>query len=160
MRINRNIEGAIVVVSAMTSVALLLLSSCASHPNEIKTEYVSPFKYEDYGCDKIGSELARISKSIIELYRSLEAEAVADERQLAAGMIFLLPLLWLEGGDGVDAAEYSHLKGEFTALKDVALEKQCDPHIIPPDPDDQIKEEIRQQVLERKEGVHTTDDYY
>jgi len=73
------------------------------------------------------------------LYRSLEAEADADDAQLVSGVFFLLPLFWLEGGDGIDAAEYSRLKGEFTALKEVAIKKQCDPSIIPPDPEDQTK---------------------
>jgi hypothetical protein len=140
MQSSRHLEGAIVVVTSVLSMAFLALSSCASHPDKIQMEYVSPYKYEDYNCEKIGNELERVSRSLNELYRSLEAEAVADKRQMAGGMFFIVPLLWLEGGDGVDAAEYSHLRGEFMALKDVAIKKQCDPKIIPPDPKDQVKE--------------------
>jgi len=70
----------------------------------------------------------------------LEAEAATDDAQFWSGVVFLFPLFWLEGGDGIDAAEYSRLKGEFIALKDAAIKKQCDPQIIPPDPEDQIKE--------------------
>lgn len=133
-------EGAILAVSVVVGVALFVLSSCASHPHTITAEHVSSSKYEDYDCDKLASEFERVSKSITELYWSLEAEAATDDAQFWSGVVFLFPLFWLEGGDGIDAAEYSRLKGEFIALKDAAIKKQCDPQIIPPDPEDQIKE--------------------
>jgi hypothetical protein len=51
---------------------------------------------------------------------------------MAVGMILFWPaLFFLEGGDGPQAAEYGRLKGERDALERVAIQKKCDPAIIP-----------------------------
>ena len=45
---------------------------------------------------------------------------------MGIGLILFWPaLFFLEGGDGVNASQYSHLKGEFEALEQVAIQKDC-----------------------------------
>lgn len=69
----------------------------------------------------------------------MESEADADDAQMGVGLLLLWPtLFWLEGGDGPQAVEYSQLKGEFATLEKVAIEKKCDSHIIPPNPEEQL----------------------
>ena len=113
---------------------LLLLTGCASHPEDIQTQYVSSVGYKDYDCDQIGMEMTRISGRVTSLQTSLEEKADGDTAQMTAGMLLLWPtLFFLEGGDGPEAQEYSRLKGEFEALQQMNTQKKCDlPTALPP----------------------------
>jgi hypothetical protein len=110
----------------------LMLVGCASSPDKIQTSYVSPLQYKDYDCDQIAGELERVSRRANELHGSLKKTSDNDNAQMAVGMILFWPaLFFLEGGDGPEAAEYGRLKGERDALEKVAIQKKCDPAIIP-----------------------------
>ena len=62
-----------------------------------------------------------------ELTGVLNELASGDEAQMAIGMILFWPALFaLEGGDGVEAAEYSRIKGEINAMEQVAILKECE----------------------------------
>ncbi|MFN3545733.1 MAG: hypothetical protein ACK4UX_12870 [Thiobacillus sp.] len=119
--------------SKITGFALaLILAGCASSPDKIQTSYVSPLQYKDYDCDQVAGELERVSRRANELYGSLKKTSDNDTAQMAVGMILFWPALFLlEGGDGPEAAEYARLKGERDALEKVAIQKKCDPAIIP-----------------------------
>lgn len=109
------------------------LSGCASSPDKMAAAYVSPIQYQDYDCKQLGGELARVSRRAQELYGQLDKTASNDGAQMAVGLVLFWPaLFFLEGGDGPEAAEYSRLKGERDALEQVAIQKHCDPAIIPP----------------------------
>jgi len=109
------------------------LSGCASSPDKMASAYVSPIQYQDYDCKQVGAELKRVSRRAQELYGQLDKTASNDAAQMAVGMVLFWPaLFFLEGGDGPEAAEYARLKGERDALEQVAIQKQCDPGIIPP----------------------------
>jgi len=109
------------------------LSGCASSPDKMSAAYVSPIQYQDYDCKQVGAELTRVSRRAQELYGQLDKTASNDAAQMAVGMVLFWPaLFFLEGGDGPEAAEYTRLKGEREALEQVAIQKHCDPTIIPP----------------------------
>ena len=52
-------------------------------------------------------------------------------------MLFILPLFWLEGGDSPAAAEFTRVKGEHEALRQVSVAKKCS--ISSNSPDDIVK---------------------
>ena len=132
----------------------LIIEGCASHPDKLEASYVSPLQYKDYDCDQIAAEFERLSRRITQLYNSLESEADADDAQMGVGLILLWPtLFWLEGGDGPQATEYSQLKGEFSTLEEVAIQKKCNADIIPPKPEEQMIEKEKQKESERQEAV-------
>jgi hypothetical protein len=75
------------------------------------------------------------------LYNSLAAEAGADTAQMAIGLVLFWPaLFFLEGGDGPEAAEYARLKGEYEALRKIAVQRKISLNEIPPSPEQIIKE--------------------
>ena len=112
--------------------AAALLSACASSPDKMQTAYVSPLQYKDYDCTQIAGELERVSRRANELYGSLKTKSDNDNAQMAVGMLLLWPtLFFLEGGDGPEAVEYSRLKGERDALEKLAIQKKCDPAMMP-----------------------------
>lgn len=106
--------------------ALLLITACASQPDEIATHYVSPLQYQDYDCEQLSLEAARISRRASELHGSLKETADNDAAQMGVGLILFWPtLFFLEGGDGVQAQEYARLKGERDAIEKVSVQKKC-----------------------------------
>jgi hypothetical protein len=127
-----------------------LLSGCATNPNKISSSYVSPLKYKNYDCDQIAMEMDYVSQRTTELYNNLKKEASADAVQMGVGLVLFWPTLFLlEGGDGPEAAEYARLKGEYEALRKAAVEKKCDLSLLPPSPDELIKEKKEEAKEER-----------
>jgi len=102
------------------------LAACATEPEKIATASVSPLQYQGYSCKQIGMELNRVSTRANQLHGSLKKTADNDQAQMAAGMIIFWPaLFFLEGGDGPEAQEYAQLKGQYDALQQAAIEKNC-----------------------------------
>jgi len=109
-------------------IILIFMFGCASSPDSISTEYVSPLIYSDYTCDKLLVEEDRLSHKITALHASLDKTANNDAIQMGIGLILFWPaLLFLEGGDGAQAVEYARLKGESEAIYDAQRNKNC-PH--------------------------------
>ena len=108
------------------AIALVLVSGCATPPNEIAASDVSPFQYNHYTCDQISQDLSRKTRKVSALYTDLKSVADTDETQMAVGLILFWPtLFFLEGGDDARASEFAQLKGEIEALHQVAVEKSC-----------------------------------
>ena len=106
--------------------AILTASACATSPNKIAAQYVSPMQYQGYDCDQIGLEQSRIERRTNELYASLKNQANADKWQMGIGLVLFWPTLFmLEGGDGPEAVEYARLRGEYNALAEVSVYKKC-----------------------------------
>ena len=107
-------------------VSPLILTACATSPEDISAAYVSPLKYQKYDCDQLALELDYVGQRTNRLFKSLEDEADSDAWQMGVGMIIFWPALFaLEGGDGPEATEYAQLKGEFEALRTMAVQKKC-----------------------------------
>ena len=106
--------------------AALAISACATQPNKIPAQYVSPLLYNDYDCEQIAFEQSRIERRTSELYTSLKNEANADAWQMGIGLVLFWPTLFLlEGGDGPEATEYARLRGEYEAVQEVSVMKKC-----------------------------------
>jgi hypothetical protein len=113
-------------VAGAMSALVVMIGGCASQPDQMAKQYVSPIQYQALDCDQISLEMERTSRRINELYTSLKKTADDDAAQMGVGLILLWPtLFFLEGGDGPQAAEYSRLKGEYEALESVAIQKKC-----------------------------------
>ena len=123
-----------------TLLVMTLITACASSPKKISTAYVSPLKYKDYDCDQIAMEMDHVGRRTTELFHSLKKDAKADKWQMGIGLILFWPTLFLlEGGDGPEATEYAQLKGEYNALREVAVSKKCDLTQLPAPPEEIIK---------------------
>ena len=121
-------------------ITTILVTGCATSPDNLPTTYISPLKYKKYDCEQLTEEIDNVSHRVATLYTSLDNKADNDTAQ-AAGAILLWPtLFFLEGGDGVEATEYSNLKGEYEAIRVAMLRKKCSTEFLPPSPDEIIKE--------------------
>ena len=106
----------------------------------MEASYVSPYKYKDYDEDQIIMEMDHVARRTNELYYSLKKESTNDNAQMAIGLLLFWPaLFFLEGGDGPEAAEYARLKGEYEALRTVAVQKKISFNKLPPSPEQLIE---------------------
>ena len=127
-------------VISLPLVVAILLSGCATKPSEIGASYVSPYKYKDYDEEQIIMEMDHVGRRTNELYYSLKKEASSDSAQMAVGLLLFWPaLFFLEGGDGPEAAEYARLKGEYEALRTVAVQRKISLDMLPPSPEEIVK---------------------
>jgi hypothetical protein len=117
---------------SLVLLASVIISACASSPDDMQTQYVSEFQYQNHDCDQLAFEEKRITSRVSVLYDSLYEKAGDDAGQMGIGLIFFWPALFLlEGGDGPEADEFSRLKGEHQAIERVAFEKKCGLNITP-----------------------------
>jgi len=106
--------------------ALLGVSACASNPDKMSASYVSPVAYQKHSCSQLTEEARRVGRRTSELYGTLQKDASNDTAQMAVGLILFWPtLFFLEGGDGPQAAEYQRLKGEYEAIEQASIAKNC-----------------------------------
>ncbi|ODS56448.1 MAG: hypothetical protein ABS36_08675 [Acidobacteria bacterium SCN 69-37] len=110
---------------ALIALAALALTACASHTNEIPAAYVSPLQYQDYSCKQIGAELRRVSARAQQVAHDVDKNASGDSTAMAVGLVLFWPALFFIDGDTPQAQEYARLKGEFDALEQVAIQKDC-----------------------------------
>ena len=120
---------------------LSIITGCATSPDKISATYVSPLKYKDYDNDQIVMEMDYIGQRTAELYYQLDKEAKSDQGQMALGLLIFWPaLFFLEGGDGPQAAEYARLKGEYEALRKIAIQRKIGFELMPKSPEEIIKD--------------------
>lgn len=105
--------------NTVISLALVLgLSACASAPEDIAATYVSPNEFNGLTCNELEDEMRGLSRRVAILTGKLDEEANADNVQMGVGLVLFWPaLFFLEGGDGVEAAEYALLKGKYEAVE-------------------------------------------
>ena len=128
------------IILSILVISSILISGCATKPEKIGASYVSPLKYRDYDEEMIIIEMDHLSRRTNELFYSLSKEAKSDTTQMAVGLLLFWPaLFFLEGGDGPEAVEYARLKGEYEALRTVAVQKKISLDTLPPSPEEIIK---------------------
>ena len=118
------------ILSHSRPLVVLVLASflvgCAIAPKatrEYEATYVSPLKYKDYTCERIAVEVPPRVKEASELRYKLDRDAGDDNFQLFAFVMF--PMAIFQTDLWNPAAQYSQLKGELEALKQVAVQKDC-----------------------------------
>lgn len=112
--------------------ALLFLSACAKSTNEIQAQYISPLTYQDYTCKQMQMEMRSLSRRVSEVSGQVNKTASDDNAQMGIGLVLFWPALFFLDGDTPQANEYARLKGEFEALEQAAVQKECGFHIERP----------------------------
>lgn len=110
-------------VSAVV-ISAFLLSSCASAPDKISAQYVSPLVYQDLSCRQIRGELERVSRKVQEITGVQDKESSKDAWAMGVGLVVFWPALFFLIGDD-KKEELGHLKGEYEALEQTAIKKDC-----------------------------------
>jgi hypothetical protein len=112
-----------------SALLLIALSACADHPDKIPASYVSPMQYEGYKCKQIAAEMQRVSSRVTEIGGQQERAASNSDVEMGVGLVLFWPALFFLDSHSAQAAEYGRLKGEFNALEQAGIQKNCALHI-------------------------------
>jgi len=113
------------LIRSLSLFPAILLVGCAHSSEEIAAKPVPTSTFDSYECTKVVSESDRISARLAELKTEVDETADDDELTTTVGILVFPPLLFFLKGDGADANEYGRLKGEYAALQEAAVQKQC-----------------------------------
>jgi len=103
----------------------IFISSCASKPEDIAPTYVSPLQYEQYTCDQLGAEAARLSGRAAEISGVQQKKASGDAVAMGVSLILFWPAIFFIKGKGATESEVARLKGEMEAVERAAIQKNC-----------------------------------
>ena len=109
---------------ALLSTLTLLFTGCAKKAEDISAIYVSPMQYQHYSCEQLQSEMVRVSAKVSEVAGIQNKAHTRDTVATTVGLIVFWPaLFFLASGD--KAEELSRLKGEYEALQQASIQKNC-----------------------------------
>jgi hypothetical protein len=103
----------------------LMLSACATNPDNITAAYVSPMQYANYSCPQLREEATRVSARAAQVTGAQSSKATTDAVAMGVGLILFWPSLFFIKGDGTTAAEVSRLKGEMDAIEQASVKRKC-----------------------------------
>lgn len=112
------------IVLASCLVSQLVLVACASKSDNISSTYISPLQYQGYNCSQIRSELSRVSRRVNEVAGVQDSQASNDSVALGVGLVLFWPALFFMIGKDKEE-EVARLKGEYEALEQAAIQKNC-----------------------------------
>jgi len=110
---------------SITAIVSTLLISCASSSKEIGASYVSPAQYKSFNCEQLSQEIDRLNRRKTTLASDLDKKASNDQGLTAISAILFWPAAFALGGNQAQEAEYGRLKGEYDAVQQAGVEKNC-----------------------------------
>lgn len=128
-------------IMCLITSSVIIFSWCATSSKDVTTAYVSPLQYKDYNCDQLTAEMTRLNVRVTQLGGRLDEAASNDKALVGVGMVLFWPSLFFLGGTKNQEAEFSRIKGEYEAINQAAIQKDCKitPEMIMPTPQDKSK---------------------
>ena len=108
---------------AASTLLILALSGCATSPEKITANYVSPTQYNSLSCTQMREKITRISKQFGGLAKAQKRKSRNDAIAVGTGLIFFPGVAFLSSND--KEQELAQLKGEYQALEQSASRKEC-----------------------------------
>lgn len=103
----------------------VFLSSCANSSDEVSASYVSPMIYNSYECDALLQERERIRAKVTEVSRVQDDKAQNDAVATGVGVVLFWPALFFLASGSDREAELSSLKGNYDAIQQNMIQRQC-----------------------------------
>ncbi|HEY2358388.1 MAG TPA: hypothetical protein VGH86_13135, partial [Phenylobacterium sp.] len=88
------------LVSTALLGAMLFNAACATAPDKVQANYVSPVEYANLDCDQIRAELFKVSDRVRVVTGQQSAKRTRDTVALTVGLVVFWPaLFFMIGGD-------------------------------------------------------------
>ena len=88
--------------------------------------YVSPVQYQSLSCQQLIQEGERVSQRANQLAGVQDEKSTNDAVATGVGVILFWPSLFFIKGDGQTAAELGRLRGEYDAIQQASIMKNCE----------------------------------
>jgi hypothetical protein len=105
-------------------VGLVLLTSCATAPEDIKAIPVPASRFAGHDCEQLRAEMVRVGERVFRLTGVQRQERYKDQAAIFAGLVSFWPAIFATAGTD-KKAELALLKGEYDALRKAELDKHC-----------------------------------
>ena len=105
--------------------ASVSLSGCAKNSEDVTSSYISPVLYQQYSCQQLGEEAMRVSARVSQLSGVQDKKATSDAVATGVAIVLFWPAAFLVGGNDQNSAELARLKGEFDAIQQANIQKNC-----------------------------------
>ena len=109
-----------IILALAALIPFVLLSGCLNMPtpsSQITGSYSSGISYGNYGCSRLGAELASLARRENQL-------VIAQEQRIKTSQV--QAFWWGFGqGDGIEASELANVKGEKEAVRKSMEGKRC-----------------------------------
>ena len=128
---------------------------CATKSENISAAYVSPLQYQAYTCDQLRQELIRVKRKVLEVSGQQDHEATKDAVAFTVGMVLFWPALFFMIGKD-KKAELSNLKGEYDAIENMAIQKNCE--LAREIQEERKKEKLTKEKKEKKQDQGSMPD--
>lgn len=105
--------------------AAVLLSACATRPENVTARYVSPTGYQSWSCPQLAEERLRLTGEVDRVAGVQRENANADAMLLTVGLIIFWPALIGMAMTTDRREELGRLRGEYTAVETAMRERNC-----------------------------------
>lgn len=112
------------LIFAITA-ALLVVTGCASKPEDISAVAYPDEAYANLSCQEIGAERIRIQDSVLEATGQQRSERKKDQAWGWTGALLFAPALFMMDGNEETATRLAILKGQYEAIERVGAAKRC-----------------------------------
>ena len=103
----------------LTSLLFLIISGCASRPENIKASYISHERYIDNDCSQLAIQMSDARAELAKYSEMQNSKATSD----AWGVfIILIPVIQLTGDYEADVAKW---KGVVEAIETTQIKNKC-----------------------------------
>ena len=126
------------------SIVIAFLAACATSPEPAAPSSVSALKYKDLDCRELSTEIRAIEKQALDAYEEIRADRWEDKPAL----ILPWPILISLAGHTPQAAELNRLRGEYVALQESSVDRECD--IIFVMTDEMDAEELQRKIRNKR----------
>lgn len=111
-------------ITSFLIICTFVVSGCAQKSENIQATYVSPMQYQSYSCKQLEMEISRVSRRVSEVTGQQDSQASKDSVAMGVGLVLFWPALFFLIGDD-KKEELARLKGEYEALEQSAIQKNC-----------------------------------
>lgn len=114
--------------------AVAALSGCATSPDKVQPSYVDPMQYRDYECSQLARSMSHRSQRIANMHAQMSDEASDDAVAVGVSAVLFWPAAFFaSGGNEAQVSEYKRLLGEYEALEEQSVLKDCDIAVASPE---------------------------
>lgn len=102
-----------------------MLCGCAKSSGEITGSYTSPLLYQSFTCEQLAEEAVRVSRRVAEVSGVQDQKATSDAVTTGVAIVLFWPAAFMLNGNDQNAAELARLKGEYDAIQQANIQKNC-----------------------------------
>ena len=109
---------------AITIAATLALAGCATAPDQIAANYVSPVVFSGQTCGQLNAQAQQLNARLASATGQQAQQAYSDAAMTAVALVLFWPAAFFIGGNDQGPA-IAQMRGEAEAIQSAAIARGC-----------------------------------